>query len=169
MGLFFLKIFGSTLKITTCGVKEEDKLTSLDILLVENPKMWDIEKICYDNSLIFKLYEDSELIKIFKIEDIKVDDKKKYDYHFDNDFENILFHTIEKEGMIIEYTIESDVTPSIKDFKVFYDIVETMDDEYIVIDKILYKYFNLEPKFIFENTKIKREELKLIELKNNLN
>ena len=108
--------------------------------------MWDgdllhVNKIMNNDTASFELVdENGEVVLDFGIEDITLGDDYTSSYEvFPSHDVDVLFSIDESKGGMFSYEIESDVVPTIEDFKYSQTTIDTPEGIWEIIDDIFFK------------------------------
>lgn len=124
--------------------------------------MWVID-VPMDNDRLSFILEDEngQEVTTFKLDDmtdhyeIEEDyDGKNYNgYPEEGGDENILLFLEENKGVVYGFNIESEETPTSKDFSYIRGSIETPDGDWDFVDKVFFKGKELEVDFDFQDTR----------------
>ncbi len=124
--------------------------------------MWVIDVPMDNDRLSFILEnENGQEVTTFKLDDmtdhyeIEEDyDGKNYNgYPEEGGDENILLFLEENKGVVYGFNIESEETPTSKDFSYIRGSIETPDGDWDFVDKVFFKGKELEVDFDFQDTR----------------
>ncbi len=137
--------------------------------------MWVIDVPMDNHSLSFILEdENGQEVTTFNLDDMT--DHYEFDEDYDGRIlngypqeggeENILLFLEENKGVVYGFNIESEETPTSKDFSYIRGSIETPDGDWDFVDKVFFKGKELEVDFDFQDTRGKALTVQLWTLDN---